>query len=222
MYKKLITACLGMAAFAAFVLPATASASPTLTAPTGTPYTGLIKATQVGHSTLWNTKKDTRQLTCTGGTMEGEVTRSGTPIEGKITSAVFSGTGGVAHNGLPECTGSVNASVTASVTKLVPWCINSIGTDEFTIIGCSGANLKFSMVTTGIGTCVYESTSHVVGHYTTHPADAVLTVTAVPHENGSPTNGFKKIEGSFLCPTSGMLEMSFTLETAAGQPIYIS
>jgi hypothetical protein len=233
MYKKIITACLALAALAAFVVPTAASASPELTAPTGTTLAAGSKiiGTQIGISKLTDTSGGTL-LECTTGTMSGEVTKNnGTETEGKITSALFGGTGTqAAGEPKPECTansffGFGNASVTAVVSEKAPWCLratSAMAKDEFTVSGGAcpgGGKIKFIMNTTGVGECEYESTGHVTGTFTTHPEDAVLTVSSSTPQT---TNGFAKIRGSFACPSSGVLDMSFTLETAAGAPIYIS
>ena len=98
MYKKLITACMAIAAFAAFVLPATASATndPTLTDDGGHVAVGSkILATQVGNSFLRATSSDHKgsiQLTCSTGELTGTVLQnSGGTVEGEITFATFGG-----------------------------------------------------------------------------------------------------------------------------------
>ena len=57
MYKKLITACMAIAAFAAFVVPSTASATndPQLTDTGGLPKGAKIVGTNVGETLFTNT-----------------------------------------------------------------------------------------------------------------------------------------------------------------------
>lgn len=223
MTKKLLTVCMALAAIAAFAIPAAASASPVLTdngvpVPVGT----KVTATQVGASKLTNTEGTRTQLECSTGTMTGELTKNnGTEVEGKITSATFGGTGAQATGEPePECTGETvfgNASVTAVVSEKAPWCVRSTGADKFTVSGGAcpgGGTVKFKMVTTLAGTCEYESTGPVGGTYNTGGTSATLTVTGT---HGA-ENGFKLVVGGFACPTSGMLDMAFTLETDSPTP----
>jgi hypothetical protein len=240
MRSKLIMACLALTAFAAFALPMAASASPELTHPTGTTMPAnkgcpesCILATQVGVGKLKDTHGNTL-IECSVGTMTGELTKNtGTEIEGKITSASFTGTGGV-HDGRNECTGGGGATVTPVVSALAPWCLKTINApnDEWTLGKCGGEKIKFILEGTIPGTCEYESTAHIVGTYTTDTGvgeDAVLTASPIVHPNTQPgeatTNGFSKIAGGGLCPPSGTLETKFTLETdttASADPLYIS
>jgi hypothetical protein len=232
MTKKITMACMALAALAAFALPATASATndPQITHPTGTLLAAgsKITATQVGTSTLTDTSGNP-ELACSTGTMTGSLTKnSGGNVEGEISSAVFGGTGAqVAGEPAKECTGLGFFSTNTSVTTLaLPWCLRStttMVTDEFQVTaGKCGTNgkIKFILAGTGIGNCEYEATGAIKGTYKTHPEDALLTVAPT-----SATSGFKKIAGSFICPTSGALSMSFTLETdtaASADPLYIS
>jgi hypothetical protein len=239
MHKKLIAACMALAAFAVFAIgPATASATnnPVVTHPTNTVLAKGAKITGTllnGSSVLWNTAKTVKQLTCTTATMEGELTKNeGGNVEGSITSAIFGGTGPKAA-GEPanECTGVDNASVTPLG---FPWCIRStttMVTDEVQISGggCpGGGKIKFLLLTTTIGECEYESTGVIKGTFTTDTAangnsDAIIHVNQPAHD-GTGTQGFKKIRGGIFCPSSGVLEMSFTLETKSAntEPLYFS
>ena len=128
MTKKLILACMAIAAFAAFVLPATASATndPQLTDSFGTVAVGsLIAGTNVGNTIFWNTSTNIELAVCDKATMTGKVLKnSGGTVEGEITSAKFSGTGGVhADNGLQECTGDIGSSYVT--VKNLPLCVRS-------------------------------------------------------------------------------------------------
>jgi hypothetical protein len=236
MSKKIIMACMALVALAAFALPATASAAnnPLLTHPTGTaiPAGTKITATQVGSSFLWNTS-NSKLLECSTGTMTGELkTNSGGTVEGNISSAVFGGTGAqAAGEPEPECTAlSFFGSNTSVTTQGLPWCVKStplMAEDEFTVSGgaCGGAasKIKFKLAPTGISECEYEATNAAIkGTFDTDtggtPTDALLTV------KHSQQTGFKRIAGGFLCPESGEIEMTFTLETdkTTKEPIYIS
>jgi hypothetical protein len=243
MHKKLIAACMALAAFTVFAIgPATASATnnPTLTYPTGTaiPVGTKLTATLVnGSSDLWNTTKTTKLLECTTAAMTGELIKNaGGNVESRITSMVLGGTGlKAAGEPTNECTGITNTSATPKVSAAEPWCLRStttMATDEFQISAgnCPGGGRpKFLWVTTEIGSCEYESTGVIKGTFTTDtPAggpiqDAIVHVNQPAH-SGEGTQGFKKIAGGVFCPTSFLREMSFTLEThnTTPEPIYIS
>ena len=233
---KLVKACIALAAFAAiFVVPSVASASPELTHPTGStvPVGTKIIATNVEHS---GTSKITKMTTsignieCSTATMTGEVTsNTGTHIAGDITTVEFKGTPGEPNSA--HCFGGFggNTTVTPSHTtnpehngvQSLPWCItaNELN-DKFTVRGgkCSEKEraLTFQLHTVTAGTCSYEKAS-VTGTYTTHPADAILTITG---------QEFTKVTGGAFCAASGKLDMAFTMTTdnngVSGEPLYIS
>lgn len=237
MIKKLLMACGALVAFAALALPAVASATPVLTENGAAVAVGKkITGTQVGTSKMTTTDGTRTQLECSTGVMTGELTKNnGTEIEGKITSALFGGTGAQATGEpKPECTGETgfgNTSITAVVSEKAPWCLRSINppANEFTVSGGAcpgGGNIKFIMATTLVGNCEFESTGHLVGTFTTS-SSAVLTLSNTTHGNNTgegSTNGFKRIAGSVFCPSSGSLDMSFTLETDSPtvEPLNIS
>jgi hypothetical protein len=231
MYKKLIMSCMAVAAFAAFVLPATASATndPQLTDAAGTVAVGSkILGTNVGETYFYNTATTIKLSICNKVRMTGEVTaNSGGTVKGKVTTADFSGTGAIsADNGLNECTGEIGSSyVTVKNLPLELSSTPTMATDEFQVTGSAGAKVKFLLGSTTAGECEYEATGPIKGDYTTGTsaaADAKLTTRDT--ESGS---GAKLIRGGFLCPTSGVLAMTFTLETdtlpnETADPIWIS
>jgi hypothetical protein len=119
MSKKLITACLGLVAFAAFALPAAASAAnkPVITHPTGTPMTtrattcttvgeaGCLTGTNLGTTKLKNGEGTTTLVECNTAKLTGSLTKnSAGTIEGDISTATFFG-GGAAYSGMEECKG---------------------------------------------------------------------------------------------------------------------
>ena len=226
MSRKLITACMALAAFVAFaVVPAGASANndPDLTHPTGTMLAAgaKIKATSVGH-TLMTDANGGILITCSTAEMTGTLkTNNGSTIAGDIESAHFTGSG--AGNDCTSVLGDVK--VTTNVGNGTPWCVHSgpnDATDKFTVRGGKCAEEARAMTfaldfTSGI-TCKYTretKASPLIGTYTTHPDDAVLSISHEP---------FHKEEGSFFCPSTGYLDMSFTMETdsATAEPLYIS
>ncbi len=227
MDKKLITALVALAAFAALVIgPATASATndPQLTYSNGTLVpagTTGFTATQVGPTGLLDTSGNTL-LQCTTGTGEGVLVKnSGGTVEGEITSLTIGGTGAKAPTEpANECTTSFgNASVTASL----PWCLRStptMATDEMQVAGgkCPGSgNVKFIFNSTTVGECEYESIAPLKADFNTSPSDAQATIRST--QAGS---GVKKIRGGFFCPSSAMLSGTRTLEDASGSPLYVS
>jgi len=58
---------------------------------------------------------------------------------------------------------------------------------------------------TNVGTCTYQRSTAIPGKYTTSTTDSTLTISEVE---------FPLLEGtSFLCPSNGKLDMTFTMET---------
>ena len=229
MSKKLIMACMALFAFAAFALPAVASASPELTHPTGTTLATNTKidATGIGIQRLTDTSGNTL-VECSSATMTGTLTKNnGTEVEGSIESTTFKGTG---TNG--ECTSSFGGiTVDTNIGNGTPWCLRAtaaMNKDEFQVRGNSCANaarsITFVLTSTSIGTCKYVRTEPLKGTFATHPTDAILTLTGSGATGGADTE-FTKEEGSILCPSNGTLDMEFTLETdttASADPLYIS
>jgi hypothetical protein len=229
MSEKLITACMGLVALAAFALPAVASASPQITHPTGTRLAtekkflgtlGVSKFTDANGGALFE---------CTSGAMTGTLTKNnGTEIEGNIESAAIAGT---ASEG--GCTGFVigPARVTTAVGNGVPWCLranSAMNTDEFQIRGgkCSEASRAITLVfDMGIGVnCAYERTVAIKGSFTTDTTgDAILTTTGVG-VTGEEDTGFTREGTNVFCPMSGRFPFEFTLETDSGtaEPLYLS
>jgi hypothetical protein len=218
MYKKLMMACMAIAAFAAFVIAPAASASPVLTetkepnvpsgiaVPTGVSITGKNTGETVFTGAF--------NVRCTVAHMTGTLTtNSGSSIKGTIPvgGAQFTGTG--AGEDCTSALGNVKVTVNSEL------CLETVaGTDTVKTTGCGAAPVVFTLEVTGTGPCKY-STEKVTGTYTTN-ADAAVTVS----EQES-----KKSEGGIFCPSSGKLDMVFDLYTtgatpggAPGLPLYIS
>jgi hypothetical protein len=215
--KKLITACLALVALAAFALPAAASATnePTLTENgADVAVNSKILATNIGNTVL-ETTSGSPLVTCTTAKLTGKVlVNANGQVVATIETATFAGTGPVhPDTGDKECTGSFG---NATVTVKTPLCIESdpsMLTDEFEVFGddCNSPlpnSVTFTILSTTAGECKYETTLPVSGGFTTDPEEAVLTV-----DDDQLGSGAKKEAGGFLCPSSGMLEMSFELET---------
>lgn len=241
MSKKLITACLALVALAAFALPASASASPELGETVEGAFSKLavgskITGTNVNGTTKFLNDEGTGVLAeCEKAVMTGEVTsNTGTHIAGNITTATFYGGGEGELFKMQECDGTFgdltpttnSGTDTENVTNGTPWCITTNGKDEFTVRGakCSEEQraITFVLDTTllfgGTTECKYSRSEAIKGTYTTHPEDAVFTL------KGGANTTFKGEAGNnFVCPATGSLEMSFTLETdsASVVPLYV-
>jgi hypothetical protein len=206
MKSKLIAACMALVAFAAFGLPATASASPVLTETgkpiaVGTEITGLNE-----ENTLFT---GGFSVTCSYAHLVGTVTEnSGSSIKGTIPvgNAIFKGTG--TSEDCTSALGSVKPTVQSEL------CLATTKTaDQIEVNGCEGKVVTFSLAITGSVTCKYE-TAKVLGTFTTSPAEATVKIFEQP-ATGEATN-------SFICPTTGKLDMSFTLYTTDGEQLTIS
>jgi hypothetical protein len=228
---KLVKACIAMAAFAAlFVVPSVASAIQ-LDAPTSTKAAGEIVGTNVAHA---GTAKHTLlegsfgSVTCDNAVVRGTlVTNGAAHVTGNIESAIFSG-----PTGTTECTsslGSVTVTPHGNVAsgnnpshggvKSLPWCITA-SKDEFSLRGgkCSEAerNIFFTLDFKAGFSCTYSKKA-VTGITTTHPAQAIATVTAAGGAFGAPVTS-----SSIFCPQDGVLKMAFTLENGAGQAAFLT
>jgi hypothetical protein len=204
--RKLITACMALAAFLAFaVMPSVASASPELTDSAGKTVavgTGLT-GKNVGNTTFTGGFN----VVCSSAHLEGEVTEnSGSSVKGEVPAgkAVFTGTGteGDCTSALGSVKVTVNSALCLSSTKVA---------DQLEVTGC-GANVTFTLAVTSGPTCKY-STPSVLGTFTTAPKDLQVTVSE---------QEATREEGGFLCPASGKLDMVFDLTTTAGGTVTAS
>ena len=211
MYKKIMMACMAIAAFAAFVVAPAASASPVLTDKNGgstflaIPAGASITGTNTGTTTF---TAGGLEVHCSNVHLTGTVTKNtGTKIAGEIPlgGAQFGGTG---TNG--DCTSGLGSTKVTVTSKL---CLETVtGTDNVVTTGCVGASVKFDLEITGTGNCEY-STPSVTGTFPTGDVDATVTVWEQPSS---------KIAGGIFCPSSGKLDMHFDLYTTNGETITIS
>lgn len=231
MSKKLIAACLAIAALAAFSLPAAASAAndPDLTSSKGGPLLGInspILGTNVGAVKV--TDLTGKVLTeCSIGNLAGTVAKNnGTEVELTITTATFSGTG-AERLGEKECTGSGETTWTFGIAGGLPWCLQSNGAmpdDNFVIVGgkCGekprAINVAFD--STVFGECAYSLPFGFPGTFITEAqGDAILTM-GVPGKE-------ELVSENFFCPAAAIPDWSFTLEKntlpiTTADPLYIS
>ena len=230
MSKKLITACMALAAFAAFaVVPSLASAKPVITHPTGTV---LATPTKITATNIGETEMVTSigTLKCSTATLTGTLTTNSTAAgtEGTIESATFAGTGSAIGSSDKECTGGFgNAAITPNpATNGLPWCLEATeANDKFNLRGGSCAEkeraIRFTIDLTVFGstlTCNYERTTAATGTLTTDTSGEDA-------QGGIVSQNWPAVAGNpFGCPSNGELTMKFTLETdqETASPMYIS
>jgi polyisoprenoid-binding protein YceI len=200
MFKKLILAGMAIAAFAAFMMPAAASASPVLTSE-GVKVPLLTKI--IGTSTETPTLTGAFNVTCSKAKITGTVTKnSGTNVEATVPvgGATYEGTG---TNG--DCTSALGST---KVTVNSELCLASAANDTVNITGCLNAKeeslpVTFTLEITGTGPCKYK-TALVNGTHNTNITPATIKVSE---------QEAKLEEGGFFCPASGKLDQDFDLYT---------
>jgi len=206
MHKKLMMACMAIAAFAAFVIAPAASASPVLTDPVGSPLAvgASVTGTNVGNTFF----KGGIEVICSHAHIPGNVTaNTGSTIAGSVAAgaAQFTGTGAGG-----ECT--TGSGGTALVTVNSALCFDTVAkTDTVSITGCGTNPVTFTLNITGLATCKYQK-STITGTFETSK-DATINLAGAPAE---------KDEGGFLCPNEGTLTMDFVLTTTDGSTILLS
>jgi hypothetical protein len=209
MYKKKLTmACLAFAVSAAFVVASTASASPVLTDGTGGPPVVVgasITAKNTGPLKFTNS---TVTVECSNAHLMGSVTgNSGSSIKAEIPKggATLTGTGGSG-----DCTSNLLA-IPVSVTVNSKLCLETrSGTDTMFTTGC-GNVVSLTLNFTGYGPCNYRAAS-VNGIFVTN-AHARLNI--VERE-------VELVEGVWICPSAGKLDIDFDFYTTNGVELAIS
>jgi hypothetical protein len=235
MHKKLVIACMAVAAFAAFAMPSAASAknTPIVGETINNVFTPLAEGTKIKAVNVGITKMTTSlgTIECTTAELTGTLHRNktggvvskplpeGGGVTGEITFATFGGTGAT-QAGAPhtECTTQAflggDTTVTPNpATNGLPWCVASdetMVTDEFQVRGgaCTSASraIRFALDVTGIGTCQYQKATAIKGTFTTSDTDSVLTISEQEFSGSGLGNPFG-------CPGTGKLDMSFTMST---------
>jgi hypothetical protein len=206
MPKKIIMACMAIAAFAVFVMASAASAA-TLTengtaVPVGASITGK-SSTQV--------KITAGEFTfvCTNTHVVGTVTAnsSGT-IAGEIPIGGLS-LPGTASGG--DCTSNLGPVKPTMTTKM---CLHiAKGTDTGTMTGCGGP-IKFALDVTNLGIqCKYLAES-ITGTIVTVPSDAEVT--------GSEQRVVQEEPRSFLCPAEAKIDTQWVMTTTNGATLQFS
>ncbi|HEX5593208.1 MAG TPA: hypothetical protein VFX35_07665 [Solirubrobacterales bacterium] len=232
MSKKIIMACMAVAALAAFALPASASASKMTLEENGVPLntTGQTCTGKAGICIL-ATNKDANGnhlvskftdangntlVECTTADLTGRLEKNThEEIAGTIETATFEGTANVTPRTV-DCGSATLGDVLvtpSTATNGLPWCVRStaaMAADEVQIRGneCTAAArpLRFTLHPTSLGVpCTYERAGAVIGSITTTPAAAQITVTK---------QEFPGVAGnSFLCPGKGFLDLTMSLYT---------
>jgi len=214
MAKKLIAALMALAAIGAFAAAA-ASAKPVLTHPTGTV---LATGTKITGTNVGETKMTTGlgNVICTSASMTGTLTTNSTAsgTEGEVTAASF--------NNCSSWAGAVTVNPNPSTNGL-PWCLEATEANDIGKIrggGCASASRPIRYILTfSFGNCTYQRTTAASGTLRTDTAageDATVTLSE---------QEWALLEGTGLCPSSGKLDMTFTLETdvkEVAEPLYFS
>jgi hypothetical protein len=205
MQKKLIAACLTIAAFAALVIAPAASASPALTNAKGelVPVGTEIKVTAVGNAVFTGGFN----ITCSKVEGSGKVTaNTGSSIKGEIAAANLkitgTGSGGDCTSALGNLSVTVNSKLCGETIK---------GTDTAVATGC-GSPLTFSFAVTGVTTCRYEAASMTGTFLTGEDTQGTISEQLAKGEAGN----------SFFCPKEGKLDVSLAESINTGETLLIS
>lgn len=204
-----------VASIALGVIPAAASASPTLMVGSeSVPVGASFRATNIGN-VKFTTSLGT--LECQQAMLMGTVTQnSGTAIEEKLETVSMTGSGAEGR-----CTTSFLGDLTF-VAKRLPWCLKGGGKlpkDRFVITSGAcpgGGTLEFDLDSTIWGSCSYPRPS-LEGTFSTGTGPGSPTALTVSEQE------FSKSAGGFLCPGSMKLDTQLKLETVGteSQPIWI-
>jgi len=212
MHKKIVIACIVFAAFAAFVVAPTASAT-VLTEPTkgGPKHIVSVGASITATATETKFTAGSSTVTCSHAHMTGQVTTNNGTVAAVIPAdnGVFTGT---ATGG--DCTSTNLGPVKPTVNSTL--CLHVSNSDLGTITGCDGAVVTFTLFVTNLGlACKYQTGSVSWGVTTeSQGQDAKVNVFEQPVIRESGQNIF--------CPSEGKLDMEFVLTTTDGTTLTFS
>jgi hypothetical protein len=215
MLEKLTRASLGFLVFGIMAIaPQLASASPLLTE-AGTVVTPpeAIRATNVGNFVF---TAGATTMTCTNVKIDGSmVTNSGKLIQETIKTVEVKGPAASEGHCQSTFLGARPLKVTA---ENLHWCLESTGTDEFTIKGggCKEAakEVAFTIESTDkTVSCTYAATE-LLGTYKTNETPVTLSM--------SKQKFTRKAGSGFTCAESGELTGTLLLETTIGTSLTIS
>ncbi len=214
MSRKMIAGLVSLVAFVAFgVVPALAAASPELQTAAGAKVAVGTAVKGTSGNLVFDTAKG--NLECKESVLGGKVTENtGTHIQGTISEAKFTAVGG------GKCATTIPWVTTEITPENLPWCLTSIGTDEWTLNGgdcVSSLPIAFEAHIFFLGakvtTCTF-SASHVVGTFNTKAAPLKLKIS---------NQAFQYVAGNkeFCAEGGGTLTGEFTLKTSAGGELKI-
>jgi hypothetical protein len=180
-YAKIL-GLLAIAAAAFMAFAGTASASPTLTSPAGTAYTGALHASAEGHAVLDN---PVAKIECPS-TVSGTVEVNGTPASGPISSLSFG-----------PCTNSWH--VTTSTAGVLSVASNG----DVVSSGATVESTRFGL------TCRYTTASTKVGTLTAGAPATMHIQAAIPFHSGGALCGTAATTwtGSYTIETPGSLAL---------------
>jgi hypothetical protein len=173
---------LAVAAAAFMGIAGTAAASPTLTSPANTAYTGTLHASSEGHAVLHN---PIAKIECNS-TVSGSVTSNGTPASGPIATLTFS-----------PCTDEWH--VTTATEKGGTLSVNSAG--EVVSNGATVESTRFGV------TCRYATSNTKVGTLTGGTPATMHINASIPFHSGSVFcgSGATAWTGAYKVDTPGTL-----------------
>jgi hypothetical protein len=224
MNRKILGICMALAAFGALATgPTSASAfnlhltdtvnGVTTALPVGAK---ILAIGETGEASTFTAGEST--VSCNKGTLTG-VVHSNTTVGGNVRGEIaFASFDSHLNPEGTECRSSGGFSGTGPVAVTVsglPWCIQALAEDKWTLSGGKCAEeprkvLTFALNFTNIGlTCKYQRTAGVSGTFSTTGAahEAATLTTTVPAE-------FVEDEPKFLCPDTGKItNMKFRLYT---------
>lgn len=215
MLEKLTRASFGFLVFGvAAIAPQVASASPLLTEGGTIVKAGeTVRATNVGNFVF---TAGLTTMTCTNVKIDGSiVTNSGKLIQETIKTVEVKGPAASEGHCASTFLGNRVLKVTA---ENLHWCLETTGTDEFTIKGggCGEAAKEVAFMlesTDKTISCTYAATE-LLGTYKTGETPVTLTM--------SKQKFTRKAGSGFTCAESGELTATLLLETTVGTNLTIS
>ncbi len=204
MHKKLMLACMAIAAFAAFVIAPAASATNLKENGTTVGVGASIKGTNTA-GTVTKFTAEGLNVECTHAELKGKVTRDDSGIiEGTIPKGAYGVNYTFSSPPSEDCTsalGPVRPTLNSEI------CLKIANSDAGTATGCGG-NISFTLDVTNFGISCTYSTASVANSITTGTGE----VTVSEQKAGL-------TEGGFLCPPEGKLDLNFVLTTTDGTPL---
>ena len=207
MHKKLMLACMAIAAFAAFVIAPAAQGAVLAETTAG----GGVDPLAVGASITAKNESGTRTkftggfgVECEVAHLVGEVTANS---EGTVAGQIPVGSATFTNAGGEPCSSLLGPTTVKVTSKL---CLHVASTsDQVVTTGCGGV-VTFDLTAAGI-TCRYETASVTSDNVET--GTNTVKVTKKPATEESP--------GQFFCPDNGSLDMEFETFTTDGTPVYL-